>query len=80
MEIGKTTPTCLPSLLALWRLHADHGIPQEEIDAAFAAGRTFLGQGKVAKAQYPFNPDSYLGWRGPDELETVTGGCPLMAG
>lgn len=25
--------------------------------------------------QWPFNPDSYLGYRGPDELETVTGGC-----
>ena len=53
---------------------ADHGIPQEDIDAAFAAGRTFLEQGSEAKGQYPFNPDSYLGWRGPDELETVTGG------
>lgn len=25
------------------------------------------------KTQWPFNPDSYLGYRGPDELETVTG-------
>lgn len=25
------------------------------------------------KTKYPFNPDSYLGHRGPDELETVTG-------
>ena len=53
---------------------ADHGIPEEEVEAAFAAGRTFLEQPKSEKEKYPFNPDTYLGWRGPDELETVTGG------
>ena len=25
------------------------------------------------KERYPFNPDSYLGHRGPDELQRVTG-------
>ncbi|GAB4822422.1 hypothetical protein N2152v2_009468 [Parachlorella kessleri] len=50
-----------------------HGIAQEEIDAAFAAGRAFFGLPKAAKERYPFNPETYLGWRGPDELETVTG-------
>jgi hypothetical protein len=53
---------------------ADHGIPQEEIDVAFAKGRSFLGLDKGLKEKYPFNPDTYLGHRGPDELETVTGG------
>lgn len=53
---------------------ADHGIPQEEVDHAFATGKSFLELDKETKAHYPFNPDTYLGWRGPDELETVTGG------
>ena len=30
-------------------------------------------QKQKVKTAYPFNPDSYLGHRGPDELETVTG-------
>ncbi|KAI7838916.1 hypothetical protein COHA_007322 [Chlorella ohadii] len=51
----------------------DHGIPQEEIDRAFATGINFLDREKEFKTQWPFNPDSYLGYRGPDELETVTG-------
>jgi hypothetical protein len=54
-------------------LPAGHGISQEEIDKAFATGRAFLEQPKEVKERYPFNPDTYLGWRGPDELETVTG-------
>ena len=66
--------SCIPCHACPRWHHADHGIPQEDIDAAFAAGRAFLGQGKQDKGRYPFNPDSYLGWRGPDELETVTGG------
>ncbi|EFN58207.1 hypothetical protein CHLNCDRAFT_20260, partial [Chlorella variabilis] len=53
---------------------SDHGIPQEEVDHAFATGKSFLELDKETKAHYPFNPDTYLGWRGPDELETVTGG------
>ena len=52
---------------------ADHGIPQEEIDRAFATGQEFLALDTETKTRYPFNPDSYLGHRGPDELETVTG-------
>lgn len=51
-----------------------HGIPEEEIEQAFATGRGFLELEKEVKTAYPFNPDSYLGHRGPDELETVTGG------
>lgn len=30
------------------------------------------------KTQWPFNPDSYLGYRGPDELETVTGEATVV--
>jgi hypothetical protein len=67
---GQTAP---PHPRAVPYPGADHGIPQEEIDVAFATGQTFLDKDKEFKAQYPFNPDSYLGWRGPDELETVTG-------
>ena len=52
---------------------AGHGIPQEEIDRAFATGQEFLNKSQEFKEQWPFNPDSYLGYRGPDELETVTG-------
>jgi len=51
--------------------------PEEEIERAFAAGRRFLDFDTKVKTKYPFNPDSYLGHRGPDELETVTGRCVL---
>ena len=50
-----------------------HGISPEDIDAAFGAGRAFFELPKAVKERYPFNPETYLGWRGPDELETVTG-------
>lgn len=52
---------------------ADHGIPEEEVEAAFSTGQEFLKLKKEEKEQYPFNPDTYLGYRGPDELESVTG-------
>ena len=52
---------------------ADHGIPDEEVEEAFKTGQDFLKLKKEEKEKYPFNPDTYLGYRGPDELETVTG-------
>ncbi|KAK9908386.1 hypothetical protein WJX75_007121 [Coccomyxa subellipsoidea] len=52
---------------------AGHGIPQDDFDAALKAGQAFLALPDEVKAQWPFNPDTYLGHRGPDELETVTG-------
>lgn len=50
-----------------------HGIPQEDFERVLKAGQSFLALPDIVKAQWPFNPDSYLGHRGPDELETVTG-------
>jgi hypothetical protein len=58
-------------------MYTGHGIPQQDIDRAFALGRTFKDLSREVKAKYPFNPDSYLGWRGPDELETVTGAAAM---
>ncbi len=48
-------------------------IPEEQVKEAFAQGKRFLDLPKEQKSRWPFNPDTYLGWRGPDELETVTG-------
>lgn len=48
---------------------------QEDIDAAFAAGRRFLEAPLSVKGKYPFNPDTYLGWKGLDDTQTVTGKC-----
>eukprot|EP00775_Hariotina_reticulata_P003032 gene3032-3313_t len=49
-----------------------HGIPEREIEQAFATGQRFLDLGASTKTKYPFNPDSYLGYRGFDELATIT--------
>jgi hypothetical protein len=43
------------------------------VETALKAGQQFLALPDEVKKQWPFNPDSYLGHRGPDELETVTG-------
>ncbi len=61
----------------LW-WHADHGISQEEIDAAFeVAGRVF-GQSRESKmefrAKYPYVPETNLGYRAPEDMEFATGG------
>lgn len=53
--------------------YAGHGIPEEDFEKVLKAGQAFLALPDEVKAQWPFNPDSYLGHRGPDELETVTG-------
>lgn len=54
-------------------------IPQAEIDRAFATGGRFLKLPTETKKRWPFNPNRYLGWRGPDELETVTGAAEFRA-
>ena len=37
------------------------------------AGQQFLALPEADKTKWPFNPDTYLGHRGSQELETVTG-------
>lgn len=50
-----------------------HGIPQEEIELAFAAGQRFYDLPERVKQQFSWIPDRYLGWRSQSDLETVTG-------
>lgn len=56
-------------------------LPAESASAACPVPAACLRQSAPAPCcapppawlQWPFNPDSYLGYRGPDELQTVTG-------
>lgn len=51
----------------------DHGIPQEDIDRAFALGTQFFNLPEEDKKKSQFDVDTYLGWRGIPELSEVTG-------
>lgn len=50
-----------------------HGVPQDLIDRAFAAGSDFQDLDRATKEEHKWIPDRYLGWRSHDNLETVTG-------
>ncbi|KAK9785768.1 hypothetical protein WJX73_000838 [Symbiochloris irregularis] len=50
-----------------------HGIPQEDIDAAFALGGSFFDLPASAKQATRFIPRDYVGWRSLSELEAMSG-------
>ena len=50
-----------------------HGLSSELIHDVFAAGHKFMGLDNEVKKKYCFIPDRYLGWRSPDNIESVTG-------
>lgn len=54
-------------------LVSDHGIEQALIDEAFEKAKSALDLPDEVKKSYPFSLDRYVGWRGLDELQSVTG-------
>lgn len=54
-------------------LVSDHGVPSASIDEAFAQAKRALELPSDVKRKYPFSLDRYVGWRGVDELSSVTG-------
>ncbi|KAK9812273.1 hypothetical protein WJX73_009505 [Symbiochloris irregularis] len=54
-------------------LLSDHGVPDADIDEAFAQAKRALDLPGKTKKKYPFSLDRYVGWRGLDELSSVTG-------
>lgn len=54
-------------------LVSDHGIEQGLIDEAFEKAKSALDLPDEVKKSYPFSLDRYVGWRGLDELQSVTG-------
>lgn len=54
-------------------LVSDHGIEENLIDEAFQKAKSALDLPDTVKKNYPFSLDRYVGWRGLDELQSVTG-------
>ena len=52
---------------------SDHGVEEELIDEAFQKAKSALDLPDSIKQKYPFSLDRYVGWRGLDELQSVTG-------
>ena len=58
-------------------LVSDHGIEENLIDEAFQKAKSALDLPDTVKKNYPFSLDRYVGWRGLDELQSVTGELSL---
>lgn len=58
-------------------LVSDHGIEDNVIDEAFQKAKSALDLPDTVKKNYPFSLDRYVGWRGLDELQSVTGELSL---
>ncbi len=58
-------------------LISDHGIEENLIDEAFQKAKSALDLPDTVKKNYPFSLDRYVGWRGLDELQSVTGELSL---
>ncbi len=60
-------------------LVSDHGIEEDLVDEAFQKAKTALDLPDKVKKKYPFSLDRYVGWRGLDELQSVTGELSVIS-